>query len=93
MSANLTPVEVAKCLLGTIEDVAIAAGFDRKTAFKWVNPSAWRDAGDIPSARSMRRLLDYSDARGLGLTAEHLIRGATRAEVDAILAARQDDAA
>ena len=40
----------------------------------------------------MRRLLDLSDARGLGLTAEHLIRGADEAEIAAILAAREGQA-
>jgi len=36
----------------------------------------------------MRTLLQHSRQHNLGLTADHLIFGATRAEVDAILAAR-----
>jgi len=88
MTQHLTPLAVCECLLGTSEDVALALGYDCKSAYPWRHASKTRDAGDFPSARLMRRLLDHSDARGLGLKAEHLVRGASRAEIDAILALR-----
>jgi hypothetical protein len=38
----------------------------------------------------MRLLLEYSDERGLGLSAEHLVKGASVVEVDRILEQRGD---
>ena len=35
----------------------------------------------------MRRLLDHARTRGIPLEARHLIEGATRAEIEALLAA------
>lgn len=49
-----------------------------------------RDPGDLTSPRHMRTLLTYSREHNLGLTAEHLIFGATQDEVDQILAARAE---
>lgn len=60
---------------------------NRKAAYTWQKPSEQRLAGDIPPVHQ-RALLDHSDRHGLGLTAEHLIRGASEAEVAAILDAR-----
>lgn len=82
-------MEVAECLLGTPSQLAMIVGLERTAGFGWRHPSKNRDAGDLPSARVMRRLLAHSEAQGLGLTADHLIRGAARAEVEAILAARE----
>lgn len=82
-------MEVCERLIGKPEKIAVAAGFASKQApFAWRNGSKDRDPGDIPSARTMRALLAWSDARQLGLTAEHLVRGADPSEIDAILAAR-----
>lgn len=88
MSDNLTPVEVAATLIGGIEDLALSIGYDRKSAYPWLRASKHRAAGDFPSATVMRKLLDHSDTRDLGLTAEHLLRGASRTEIDAILSQR-----
>ncbi|GAB1361794.1 hypothetical protein MASR1M32_10300 [Rhodobacter sp.] len=63
-------------------------GTHPKRPYGWRRGADGRDAGDIPSARHQRSLLAHSDAHALGLTAEHLIRGATEAEIEAILAAR-----
>jgi hypothetical protein len=89
MGEHLTPVAVAECLLGTPATLSGIVGLDRSAAFGWRNPSKFRDAGDFPSTRIQRALLAHSEAHGLGLTADHLIRGAARAEVEAILAARE----
>jgi hypothetical protein len=79
---------VCERLLGKPSEIGRAIGMNEKAAFHWRHANSSRDAGDLPSAPVMRRLLAYSDAHGLGLTAEHLIRGADEAEIAAILAAR-----
>lgn len=67
-----------------------ASGRGDKASYQWARPSKFRSAGDIPSAKVMRRLLEYSDERGLGLSAEHLVKGASVVEVDRILKQRGD---
>ena len=52
----------------------------------WKDASSRRRAGDIPEVSYIRSIL--RDPRAKGLTADHLIRGASAAEIDAILAAR-----
>jgi hypothetical protein len=86
MSKHLTPLEVLEALVGPLEEIAVICGLHRKSAFPWRHPSAWRDPGDLPSPKLMRRLLAYAAARGIPLTAEHLIWGADAAEIDALLA-------
>lgn len=88
MGKHITPLEVAERLVGPIEEVGEIVGLHRKSPYVWRRPSREREAGDLPSAPIMRRLLAHSDAHGLGLTADHLIRGASQDEIDAILAAR-----
>lgn len=86
MSANhLTPFEIVERLIGPPEAVGRAIGFADKTTYGWRRPSAARDAGDIPSARTMRSLLAYSDQHQRGLKPEHLIWGAPAAEIEALL--------
>ncbi len=86
--AMLTPMQVVERLIGPPEVTGPAVGYGTKAAYHWRNPRTGRAAGDLPSAEVMRRLLAHSEAHGLGLTAEHLIRGAAEAEVEAILAQR-----
>jgi len=88
MSKHLTPLAVCERLIGPIEDIAMISGRHRKSAYKWRHPSSGRDAGDIPSARDMRRLLDHSEQHGLGVTADHLVRGAPLEDIEAIELAR-----
>jgi hypothetical protein len=88
MGSYLTPMQVCEALLGKPEEIGLAAGLHPKSTFLWRRASGERDAGDLPSARVMRRLLAHSRERGLGLTARHLVEGATEDEVAAILAAR-----
>lgn len=87
MGSYLTPLEVCERLIGPKGQLALLCGLGKKGAFFWGRQSKWRDAGDLLSKHA-RTLLDHSDRHGLGLTAEHLIRGASEAEVAAILAAR-----
>lgn len=87
MGKHITPTEVCERLVGPIEELAAICRMHRKGAYQWRGASKLRDAGDI-LPKHMRALLAHSDAHGLGLTADHLIRGATEAEIDAILAAR-----
>lgn len=89
MSSKLTPMQVCERLIGPPEAIARACNFRSKQGpYRWRHAANDRDAGDIPSARSMRSLLDWSNARNLGLTADHLIYGAEEMEVEAILASR-----
>ena len=92
MSSHLTPLEVCIRLIGDYELVSAASGMKPKASYAWRNASAWRDAGDM-SPRANRAILTYSRQHGLGLTADHLIFGAPEAEIAAILAARDCEAA
>lgn len=89
MSSNLTPLQVCERLIGGAERLGGIAGLNDKVAYNWRHPTKWRDAGDLPSARIMRSLLAHAAARGIPLTAEMLIWGASAAEIDALLASRQ----
>ena len=88
MTDKLTPAEVCEALIGPPSVLAETVNLHAKAPFHWRRAAKFRDAGDIPSARLMRALLAHSAARGLGLTAEHLIWGASTSEVEAILARR-----
>jgi hypothetical protein len=88
MSDNLTPVEVCERLIGPLPELEKIVGYRPKAAYGWRRESHWRDAGDIPSPRLMRRLLAHSAAGNLGLTADHLIWGASEDEIAAVLTAR-----
>lgn len=79
-------MQVVERLIGPPEVTGPAVGYGTKAAYHWRNARTGRAAGDLPSAEVMRRLLAYSEANGLGLTADHLIRGADEAEVRDILA-------
>lgn len=85
---HLTPLEVCQRLIGRKEVIGGICAVHPKSPYLWARPAAGREAGDIPFASHMRRLLAHSAARGLGLTAEHLIWGADAAEIEAILSAR-----
>lgn len=88
MSDHLTPLEVCERLIGPLEQIARVTQQHPKTPYTWRRPAKGRDGGDLPSARLGRQLLAHSDAHDLGLTAEHLLRGANVAEIEQILAAR-----
>lgn len=93
MNRHLTPTEVCERLIGDVLKIGVVVGFRSNAVTGWKRASRDRDAGDVPSSIYMRLLLDHSDRLGLGLTAEHLIRGANAAEIDAILEAREMRAA
>ncbi len=87
MSAHLTPLQVCERLIAPLQELGPICGLNPKAAYTWQKVSEQRAPGDLPPVHG-RALLDHSDRHGLGLTAEHLIRGAGEAEVAAILAAR-----
>lgn len=93
MANNLTPLEVSEALIGRLDQIAAILGIDPKAPYQWRPARGERAAGDLPKVAYIRALLAHSDAHGLGLTAHHLIYGATRAEVDEILSRRQSLAA
>ena len=88
MGKHLTPTEVCEALIGPPQALGPICGYGTKAAYLWRRASTGRDPGDIPSAPNMRALLAHSDQHALGLTAEHLIHGASEAEIEAILATR-----
>ncbi|WP_284262516.1 hypothetical protein [Roseicyclus amphidinii] len=88
MTVNLTPLDVCKRLIGREEVLADICSVHAKAPYHWNRAAAYRDAGDVPSARYQRVLLRHSEQHKLGLTARHLIEGAPEAEIEAILAAR-----
>ncbi|HMO07050.1 MAG TPA: hypothetical protein PKD10_05300 [Paracoccaceae bacterium] len=87
MRRHLTPTEVCERLIGRPEVLSGIVGLQAKAAYGWRHGNAMRDAGDI-LPRHARALLVHSAARGLGLTAEQLLFGASEDEIDAILAKR-----
>jgi hypothetical protein len=93
MSAHLTPSQVCERLFGGPEAVAVAAGLHFKSAFRWRRGSDIRDAGDLPSARVMCQLLVHAAAQGIPLRAEHVIWGASAAEIEALAASPVERAA
>lgn len=89
MTEHLTPAEVVERIIGRPEVVAAAIGIAAKSPYAWRRGSARRAAGDITSPPFMRSLLAHAAARGLPLRAEHLIWGAPRAEIEALMQSRQ----
>lgn len=61
-----------------------ALGYKEKAAYNWVNGSAWRSPGDMPPDAN-RKALAYAAKHKIPLTAEHLILGADRADIEALL--------
>ncbi|MGR3522697.1 MAG: hypothetical protein ACU0FT_08080 [Paracoccus sp. (in: a-proteobacteria)] len=93
LNPHLAPFEVVERLIGPPETVGPAIGISQKTGYGWRHASANRDAGDIPSARTMRNLLAYTAANGIPLKPEHLIWGAPAAEIDTLLEQMHQQAA
>jgi hypothetical protein len=85
MSEHLTPLRVCERLIGPITLIAEICQVSDTAPHHWKRGSKLHRAGDIPSARHMARLLEYSDRRSLGLHARHLIDGADEREVATIL--------
>jgi len=84
MSKHLTPTDVALRLFGGAKGVGLVIASHEKTPLAWKRGSQWREPGDIPSTRIMRLLLASAKFRGIPLTAEHLIYGASEAEMAAL---------
>lgn len=94
MEQRLTPAEVAFRLIGPPEKVGRILNMHEKSPYVWRRGSNSRDPGDLPSTQAQRALLTYAQAHNIPLTSDHLIWGATEAELDALLAspAREDAA-
>lgn len=75
-------------MFGSIEEVGRILGRHPKTAYLYRHASGLRDAGDLPSARHMRTLLARAAARGIPLTPDHLIWGASADELAELTAPR-----
>lgn len=84
MSKHLTPARVCERQFGGPAGVAMILGIGEKAPYGWHHASKNRDAGDLPSSRHMRALLDDAAARGIVLDPLWLIAGA---DEDAIRAA------
>ena len=89
MGNHLTPIEVCERLIGRPEVISRICEINEKSAYQWRGARGPRAAGDLPLTAYIRRLLAHSAAHGLGLTADHLIWGASEAEVADILSLRQ----
>ncbi len=87
MSYNLTPLQVCERLIGPLDRLSAICGLRQKAGYLWRKPAKGRDAGDFPAARHQRRLLAHAAARGIPLTADHLIWGAPADEIDQLVAA------
>jgi hypothetical protein len=88
MKQQVPPLEVCFRLIGPHAVIADIIGYGPTAPYLWERGARNRDAGDLPSTPIMRALLAHSATRQLGLTADHLIWGATEAEIAEILAAR-----
>jgi len=89
MANHLTPLEVCEALIGRREHIGDLLGIDPKSPYQWRHERGARAAGDLPYVSYLRRLLTHSTTYQLGLELEHLIFGASRAEIDEILKTRR----
>lgn len=89
MTSHLTPTDVVERLIGGFDIIASIVGRDEKSMFNWRRASGLREAGDIPGTPLMRKLLNHARENGIPLTAEHLIFGASEAEIAALTAQPQ----
>tara|TARA_R110002111_G_scaffold262881_1_gene342683 strand:- start:22242 stop:22529 length:288 start_codon:yes stop_codon:yes gene_type:complete len=84
MSDHLTPLEVCERLIGKLPVIEQITGRKPKGAYAWRRPAQGRRSGDMP-ADVNRTLLKYAKRHGIPLTPAHLIWGASRSEIDALL--------
>lgn len=87
MSTHLTPLEVCERMIAPLKDLGRLIGLQEKAAYKWRHASKWRGAGDMPPDAN-RKLLAYAEEKGIPLTADHLVRGADLAEIEALMSDR-----
>lgn len=78
-------MEVLEALIGPPEVLGPIVGKHEKTLYSWRQASKWRCAGDIPSAEYQRAFLAFARGNSIPLTPNHLIYGASRDEIGAIL--------
>lgn len=83
MSDHLTPLEVCLALIGPLDHLGRIAGLKPKAGYFWRNSSRNRNAGQLPP-RVQAKILMYARGENIPLTADHLIFGASRAEIAAL---------
>ena len=83
-------MQVVERLIGKPEQIAKVVGYKEKAAFPWRNATQKRPAGHFPSTMIIQRLLAHAAAHQIPLTADHLIWGASEAEIEALLAQMAD---
>lgn len=84
MSDHLTPLAVCERLIGKLPLIEQIAGRRPKGAYAWLRPAKGRNPGDMP-ADANRKLLKYAKRHGIPLKPEHLIWGASRAEIEKLV--------
>lgn len=84
MSSHLTPLEVCARMIAPVKDLGELMGMHAKSAYAWRRGSDYREPGDMPP-RVNRKMLKYAKAKAIPLKAEHLIWGADRDEIEALL--------
>jgi hypothetical protein len=83
MSKHLTPLAVCERQFGSLSRIASICGCNEKAPYLWRRASKGRDAGDLPSTRYLRILLDHADEHAVVLDPVWLITGATEDEIAA----------
>ena len=81
MGKQYTPAEVAELAFGGKRRLGILLGISEKAPFCWHRSSLRRPAGDLPSLRTVRILLDAATAQKINLPPLFLIYGATAEEL------------
>ena len=90
MSSHLTPLQVCERLIAPLSQLGLILGDNAKAAYAWQSQSKWRDAGDMPP-RANRKALAHAKANGIPLKAEHLIKGASRDDIDDLVQAMRQN--
>ncbi|MEO0680481.1 MAG: hypothetical protein AAF192_08710 [Pseudomonadota bacterium] len=78
------PTDIVFTLMGGASGVARICGLHRTAPYSWLKQSARGGGGYVPAGAAQRALLDHAEAHGIPLTAEHLIRGCSAAELKAL---------
>lgn len=89
MSDHLTPLQVCEALIGPLPVLERIAGYRPKAGYAWRRSSDGRPGGDFPSAALMRRFLAHAAAKGIPLTADHMIWGASAAEIEQLMGVQE----
>jgi hypothetical protein len=81
----MTPMQVCEALIGPAPMLSQILGYHRTAGYGWHQAATTRDAGDLPSTRIMRALLAHAAKNEIPLRPDHLIWGARRSEIEALV--------